>query len=626
MARPDEVTKSSLILTLASITVVVAALYMAKSLLVPLTLAVLLSFLLSPVCDWLERRRLSRVPAVLVTAILGFTVLGAVAWTAAVQIASLAPKIPEYQQNLGVKFISVNEYATAALSKVTRSDQRMDLGLFPAEQANEPTGTNELPFSVRVLSSPASPLKVFGGVFAPLLEVLGTIGIVLVLVVYFLVRREDLRDRFIHLIGKSHVTITIQTLEDAAARVSRFLSMLFLVNATFGICVGIGLYLIGLPNAILWGILAAVLRFIPYIGPWIAAAMPIGLSLAISTGWIAPLLTVGLFVALELFSNNVLEPWLYGKSTGVSAVAVLVAAVFWMWLWGPVGLLLATPLTVCLLVVGKHVPQLSFLGILLGNDPVFDPKTRIYQRLLAGDQEEAVELLDDFLGQKPLVEVYDTVLIPALALAETHGQLGELNEGKHKFIMQSLKEMIQDRIERQQEMQTQERTEDTHEAGEDSSLDDSLSWPKLYILSLPARSEADEIAAMMLAQVLETRSCVVQAVSVTSLASEMVNLVERREADVICVSATPPGAVMHARYLCKQLRRRFPTVELLVGLWDVQGNLNKARERIGCGATVVATLADAQEQVHLLVRRLLPQTEQQATPECDETVLEVAHP
>lgn len=196
--------------------------------------------------------------------------------------------------------------------------------------------------------------------------------------------------------------------------------MLFLVNGMFGMCVGIGLALIGVPNAILWGILATALRFIPYIGYWIAAAMPIGLSMAISPGWFAPLMTVGLFVVLELLNNNLLEPWLYSRNTGVSAVAVLVAAVFWMWLRGPAGLLLATPLTVCLLVIGKHVPQLSFLNILLGTDPVFEPKDRIYQRLLAGDQEEAAELIEGYLEHQLLVEVYDTVLIPALALGETH--------------------------------------------------------------------------------------------------------------------------------------------------------------------------------------------------------------
>jgi len=610
MARPDEDGKSSWIMTLASIAVVVAAVYLAKGVLVPLTLAVLLSFLLSPLCDWLERRWLGRIPAVLVTAVLGFAMLGIAAWTAADQMARLAPKIPEYQKNLESKLSSVNEYAVAALSKVTSSAQGMGQNLTPSGQAD---GTIELPFSVRVLPSPASPLQILGGMFGSLLEVLGTTGIVIVLVVYFLVRREDLRDRFIHLVGKGHVTVTTQMLEDAGARVSRYLSVLFFINVTFGISVGLGLYLIGVPNAILWGILATSLRFIPYIGPWIAAAMPIGLSLAISPGWVAPILTVGLFVVLELFSNNVMEPWLYGKNTGVSAVAVLVAAVFWMWLWGPVGLLLATPLTVCLLVVGKHVPQLSFLGILLGTEAVFEPKKRIYQRLLAGDQEEAAELLEGYLEHQPLAAVYDTVLIPALALAETHGQLGELNEGKHKFILQSLREIIQDRGERQQEMLAKEDAADPLVADGDSSLVDESSSLPLRILCLPARSEADEIAALMVAQVLETRGCVVQAVSVTSLAGEMADLVDRcTTADVVCISATPPAAVMHGRYLCKQLRARFPKLNLVVGLWDAQGDLNRAKERIGCGATVVTTLADAQEQVRLVIEPRLPRPDKRA--------------
>jgi hypothetical protein len=244
---------------------------------------------------------------------------------------------------------------------------------------------------------------------------------------------------------------------------------------------------------------------------------------------------------------------------------------------------------------------------------------------VAGDQEEADELLEGLLANSPLAEVYDSAVMPALALAETHWHRGEVNDGKHKFIVESLKEMIQDRIERQQELQAQEILEDTQEANADSGLVDVINSPRL-ILSLPARSEADEIAAMMLAQVLETRSCVVQAVSVTSLASEMVDLVEGRKADVVCISATPPGAMMHARYMCKQLRRRFPNVKLVVGLWDVQGDLNKAKERIGCGATVVASLADAQEQIRLLIQELLPQTEQQAPPKCGQKIVEGVHP
>jgi predicted PurR-regulated permease PerM/CheY-like chemotaxis protein len=625
MARQDEIVKSTWISTLASTAVVIAALYLAKSLLVPLTLAVLLSFLLMPVCSWLERRRLGRVPAVLVTALLGFTMLGMVSWIAVIQMSHLAPKLPEYQKNIQEKLGSVNEFAATTLSKITK--QTLEVGQIPlqSEQTAEPLGTTELPFSVRVLSSPMSPLQIFRGVFGTLLEALGTIGIVIVLVVFFLIRREDLRDRFIHLAGKGQVTVTTQMLEDANTRVSRYLSMLFLVNVTFGISVAVGLYLIGVPSAPLWGILAAVLRFIPYVGPWIAAAMPIGLSMTISTGWAAPLLTAGLFVVLELFSNNFLEPWLYGKNTGVSAVAVLMAAVFWLWLWGPVGLLLATPLTVCLLVVGKHVPQLSFLDVLLGNEPVFAPEKRIYQRLVAGDQEEAAELLEELLLKQPLVEVYDTVLIPALAMAETHWHRGEYNDGKHKFILESLKEMIQERIERQQEMQEQAEIGDKPESHEDTGLVNLIDSPKLCILSLPARSEADEIAAMMLAQVLETKGCAVQTVSVTSLASEMVELVEQRKADVICVSATPPGAMMHARYLCKRLRRQFPALKLVVGLWNTQGDLDKSKEHIGCGATVVATLADAQQQLRPLIQQRLPRTEQQASPEASQLVLEGAH-
>jgi predicted PurR-regulated permease PerM len=604
VATVDQFRKS--ILMLASIAIVVAALYLAKGLLIPLTLAVLLSFLLSPVCGWLERRGLGRIPAVLVTAILGFALLGAVVWIAALQMTHLGPKIPEYQANLRAKLNSVNTYAVDALGKLAQTAQGMDQDLAPSDQSARPEGTTSLPFSVRVLSSPASPLQVFGGMFGTLLEVLGTMGIVIVLVVFFLVRREDLRDRFIHLVGKGHVTVTTQMLEDAGARVSRYLSMLFIINVTFGISVGLGLYLIGVPNAILWGILAAALRFIPYIGPWIAAAMPIGLSMAISTGWAAPLFTIALFIVLELTSNNVLEPWLYGKNTGVSAVAVLVAAVFWMWLWGPVGLLLATPLTVCLLVVGKHVPQLSFLGILLGSEPVFEPKKRIYQRLLAGDQEEAAELIDKYLEHQPLVEVYDTVLIPALALAETHGQLGELSEGKHQFILDSLKEMIQDLGEGQQQARAKQAAAEAPDAAKSETNGDPRrllgdNTPRPSLLCLPARDEADAIAALMLAQVLATGDRLVRAIPVASLATELAELLEQSQPAVICVSATPPAAVMHARYLCKRLRSRLPQVKLVVGLWDAQGDLAKAKERIGCGAIVVATLAEAQAQIGLLL-------------------------
>ena len=490
-----------------------------------------------------------------------------------------------------------------------------------------PQGTDERPYSVHVLSDPVSPLQLLGRTFGTLIEVLGLAGIVVILVVFFLVRREDLRDRFIRLAGKGQATVTTQMLEDAATRVSRYLSMLFLINASFGIAVGIGLYLIGVPNAVLWGILTAILRFVPYIGTWIAAVAPIGLAMAISTGWLAPILTLGLFAALELLCGNVVEPWLYGRGTGVSGVAVLVAAVFWTWLWGIVGLLLATPLTVCLLVIGKHVPQLSFLHILLGNEPVFEPRRQVYQRLMAGDQEAATELVDDDLEKRPLVEVYDTLLIPALALAETDWHRGELDEARHKFVFQSLKEMIHEKDEDQQETPAKEGQAKEAVAG----IEDGK---RPHILCLPARDEADEIAAMMLAQLLATRStgcpgeCLVQSVSFTAAASEVVDLVQRRTPAAVCISATPPAAVMHARHLCKIVRGRFPQVPVVVGLWDAQGDLGKAKTRIGGGAAthVVTTLAEAQEQVRLLIRPFLPPAKKAAGPESGTRVIVTAHP
>ena len=286
MAPLDQFVKSAWML--GATVVVVAALYLGKGLLVPLTLAVLLSFLLSPVCDWLERWRLGRIPAVLLTAIVGFTVLGVAAWTAMVQMTALAPKMPVYQENLQAKLHAVNDYFIARLRRATRSAEDIGQNLPPTQQAKPPQGTDEQPYAVHVLSDPVSPLQLLGRTFGTLIEVFGLAGIVIILVVFFLVRREDLRDRFIRLVGKGHATVTTQMLADAATRVSRYLAMLFLINATFGAVIGLGLFLIGIPNAILWGILAATLRFVPYIGPWIAAVPPLCLSMAISTGWLAP--------------------------------------------------------------------------------------------------------------------------------------------------------------------------------------------------------------------------------------------------------------------------------------------------------------------------------------------------
>jgi predicted PurR-regulated permease PerM len=616
MARSEPFGKFAYIVGLASIAVVVGSLYLAKGVLVPLILAVLASFLLSPVCDRLERWKLGRIPSVFATTLLAFALLGVVAWLAVFEISNLSPQMPEYEKNIQAKLHSTNDRLRGFMSKVTQAaEQKIETSSPPDKVAAAVPPENRL-YSVRVVPTPDTPMQIITATFGTLLEALGSAGIVIVLVIFFLIKREDLRDRFIHLAGKGQVTLTTQAITDAGNRISRYLSVQILLNFTFGASVAVGLYFIGVPGAILWGMLGMVLRFVPYVGAWIAAAPAIGLSLAISTGWLPPILTLALFAGLDLFIGNVMEPWLYGKHTGISPVAVLVAAVFWTWLWGAVGLLLATPLTVCLMVLGKYVPQLAFLDILLGNEEVFEPKKRIYQRLLAGDQEEAAELIEGYLEKMSRVELYDTVLIPALAMAQAHWRLGEINEDSRKFIFESLKDTVEDLGNRPLEAPSAEATPAEEPAAAAAAPVVSPTPSGLRVLCLPARDAADELAGMMLGQLLAMKGCIVQAVSVSALASEMVDLVEQRQADVVCVSAMPPTAAAHACYLCKRLQGRFSEAHMIVGLWNRTGDMTKARQRIGCGPTtpVVGTLAAAEEKICGVLQPLLQNIGTQVQP------------
>lgn len=611
MTPTKELNRTPAALTIAAVAVVIGALYLGKGLLIPLTTAILLSFLLSPVCNWLERRGLGRVPSVLLTVTLGFTLLGALTWTAIGQITSLVPKIPEYRTNIETKLSSVNSYAVATLQRLTQSAQSMGEKISSSTMSNEGGSTDlgkggEL-YAVRVVTEPSSPLEIVAGLsgsFGIALQILGAAAIVNVLVVFFLAQREDLRERFIRLIGKTHVAVTTQTLEDAGSRITKYLSTLFFMNFMFGVSISTGLYFIGLPNAILWGMLAGILRFIPYFGPWIAAIIPIVLSMAISPGWLAPLLTVSLFVALELLNNNLLEPWLYGKNTGVSSVAVLVAAFFWMWLWGPVGLLLATPLTVCLLVVGKHVPELSFLGVLLGSDPVFEPHERVYQKLLAGDIDEALDAVDVQIEKTSLTEVYDKILVPALRLTETHWHLGKITDARNEFIIESVRDMIQDHGERNFKPRQVSIDSASQPSRRESAEQNATNPRRALVLSLPARSEADEIAAGMLTQLLSMAGYQATTISLQALEGDLQELFERHNnIDLISVSAMSPAAVMHARNLCHRLRVRFPDMQLLVGLWDFHNDVPNATARIGCEAIIVTDLKSA---VEIVANALIP--------------------
>ena len=406
----------------AVLVVVVGALYLGSDILIPLALAILLSFMLAPIVIRLRRWGLGRIPSVLAVVVLLFIALlglgsivgepGRPIWprTCRATNGTCAPR----------SAICASPCRAAASSSAPRTCCGISARSW--KKATEATARPRARRRGRArragrsrcwcrCSEPATPLQTLREVGGPLVEPIATAGLVVVFVIFMLLQREDLRDRIIRLVGAGDVARTTEAMNDAAKRISRYLLMQLVINVLYGIPVGVGLYFIGVPNPILWGLLATVLRFIPYLGPVIAALFPIALSFAVAPGWTLPLLTIALFVTLELFSNNVLEPWLYGSSTGLSPVAVLVAAVFWTTLWGPVGLLLSTPLTVCLVVLGRHVPQLAFFDVLLGDEPALPPELKFYQRLLARDPEEATELAEEYLEDEPLEKLYDSVII-----------------------------------------------------------------------------------------------------------------------------------------------------------------------------------------------------------------------
>jgi predicted PurR-regulated permease PerM len=611
--------KLSWLITLASIAIVIGGLYLAKGVLLPLIVGVLISFLLSPICDWLEHRRIGRVPAVLTSVILTFVVFGLLSWVAVSQLTDLAANMTKYQTNIEAKLAVVSNYTGSMWRRYKSATQKIGEKIAPEEVLGASatgSGISDHPYSVRVITTPPSPLEYFGGMFGTVLEAVGAAGIVIVLVLFFLFEREDLRDRFIRLVGQGQVTGTTDALGDATKRVSRYLLMQFLVNVGFGLTVSCVLFLIGVPNAVLWGILTAVMKFIPYIGVWISAAAPIALSMAVTTSWMTPVMALSLYVVLEFFVGSFLEPWLFGKHTGVSPVAILVAAVFWSWLWGGVGLLLATPLTVCLLVIGKHVPQLSFLDTLLGDEPVFEPKIKIYQRLLAGDQEEAMDLLDDCRKEKSLAEIYDTVLIPAISLAERDRYRDEIDQFRLEFILQNMKSMVEELGEAQDEVRARhdesESTAVVPQDGTDVVSDDSKKnidpKPEIRLLCISASSDADEIGAIMASQIAREHGLLSQVVPIKAGFAEIEELIGGEQPSVICISALAPSAVTRARHMTRLLRSRFARTRIIVALLNFKGDLPVAKDRIGSSPAnqIVGSLHELEEQLQLMIEPAQP--------------------
>ena len=585
---------------------VIAALYFARDLLIPLALAGLLTFLLAPLVTRLERW-IGRIAAVLLVVATIFSVTGVAGWVPTRQLVDLATRLPDYKINIETKIRSFQLPSSGPFKRLseTVAELKKDLHGSDAPTVSQATGKPGSAVAVPASAAPAqqvqvvetsraNPLQLLQVILSPLLGPLGTAGLVILLVIFMLLKREDLRSRLIRLIGQGRISATTRAMEDAGQRVSRYLLMQFLVNVTFGIAAAVGLFFIGMPNAILWGALATVLRFIPYIGPWIAAAFPIILSLAVSPTWMMPLLTLGIFVSLELICSNVVEPWLYGSSTGVSSIALIVAAVFWTWLWGPIGLLLSTPLTVCLVVIGRHVPRLAFFSILLSDEQALTPAEECYHRLLVLGLNEASEVADTYVKENSLTALYDSVLIPVITAAETDHQRAALDIEQRDSVEQGIRDIVED-------FSTRPPSESQLPADQmvAEHSPPPVPAPAWRVYCLPARAERDELAGAMLAQLLQQQGFEAQSAPAKLAAGEMVKLVDEADVDAVCISVVAPSTVIHARYLCAKLRAQLPNLKIAIGLWGATENITPAAQRLrDSGANeVVTTLADAVVQL-----------------------------
>jgi predicted PurR-regulated permease PerM len=508
------------------------------------------------------------------------------------QLVEVINDLPSYRDNIHNKIQAFRTPNKGALGRAAQSVKELGKELATAQEpiAAPPvapragrSNTPASPLPVQVIEAPANGLAYARGLLKPFLSPLATFAIVLVFTIFLLVEEADLRNRLFRLGGSNRVNLLTQAMEDATRRVSRYLMLQFLVNAVFGAVVAVGLYAIGVPYAALWGTVAALLRLVPYLGSIVAAALPVLLSLAVFDSWRPPFFVFLLFVTLEFTTGNFLEPWLYGAHTGISSLALLLSTVFWALLWGPAGLILSTPLTVCVVVLGRHVPHLAFLHILLGDEPALAPDAHLYQRLLAMDEQDARAVVEQYLSANSLLQLYDAVILPALGMAEQDRHKGSLDRNREEFLFMSLREMLAEFSERSQNPSI------------DPTTEPPSTVPPSRVLCFPAHDEADEIAAAMLAQLLEQAGCATIAFPLDSSPHNLLGLMEPGANDICCISAVPPFAFAHSKTLHRQLRKAFPQAKMLIGVWGFQGEMERALQRFqpSMPDKLVGTLADA---------------------------------
>ncbi|MFD2052854.1 AI-2E family transporter [Mesorhizobium calcicola] len=564
----------------------VAALYFGREVFLPIAIALLLTFALAPLVSALKRVGIPRIPAVIVSVLSAFAALALFSFIVATQVSELAQNIPVYQTNILTKIRSLKETGVGGgiiaklsdvIERVGQEINRQDASL-PAATPDKP---KREPVPVEIVAR-ERPLEVLQNIIGPLISPLGSAGLIIVVVIFMLLEREDLRDRFIRLVGYGDLHRTTEALQDAAKRVGRYLLMQLVVNIVYAIPIAIGLWILGIPNALLWGLLALALRFVPYIGPAIGMLLPLFLALAVAPGWSLVLWTAALFVVMELVTGNVVEPWLYGSRTGLSPLAIIVAAIFWTWLWGPLGLVLSTPLTVCLVVLGRHVPQFEFLDVLFGNEPVLEPHARLYQRLLAGDPEEATDHAEEMLEEKYLVEFYDKVAIPALLLGERDRARGVMGDLQRRQLAASALTLVANLDEDAQEEAAEEdvpaEAGEAGDHGDAAGEDEAADLPDgtdMSVLCAGGRGELDDAAAAMLAQVLEVQGATASKAGFADIEPASIRRLELETVDTVVVGFLNRDSVKHARFLVRRLKRAKAALRVGIVFWSETGNDDK---------------------------------------------------
>ena len=571
---------------------IVAALYFGRDVFVPVALSILLSFVLAPLVRTLQDFRVPRAISVIGVVLLAFSIIFAIGGVIATQMTQLAGELPRYESNMRAKIQSLRGTAAANNTLERAADVLQDLGKElnkPKERLSAPIalpGQDARPIPVEVRQPPPTALESIAALISPLLHPLMTSGIVIIFVIFTLLQREDLRNRLIKLAGSHDLQKTTVALNDAAQRLSRlFLSQLAL-NSAFALVIGTGLWFIGIPSAVLWGILAGILRFVPYIGVFIAAVFPLALAVAVDPGWSLLMWCAALFLIVEPLVSQVIEPLLYGRSTGLSPVAVVVSATFWTALWGPIGLVLATPLTICLVVLGRHVENLKFLEVMFGDRPPLSPPQLFYQRMLAEDPAEALDNAEQFLKERPLAAYYDEVVLKGLKLAQADLDRGALDALHLQRIEDSVIELVKE-LEDHEDQPQKDSTQDVEAAAAVDSIEDprvynfpvlakdklATHWGgKAPVLCIAGRSGLDEAVANMLAQILSKHGIGARVEGADALSTANIFRLETTGIAMVCVSFLNTSSIAHMRFTIRRLRRKLPDVMIVLGSWNAEAD------------------------------------------------------